>query len=244
MNQQEKQVILDRAKSWMRSNIVSPHLSNTRKLSKVKELKINPLMLPYIANFYNGNTDYRSLAEALVLPRALGTSPTTTFGTAAQKFVSTVFSSDNFGSVVSGIDIEFVDAVDGRRKYSQLKSGPSALNKDDVATIKGHFIGVRNLARTNHMDIRLEDMVLGILYGEKSEMNANIKAVGKEYPVYAGKEFWFRFSGDDNFYEDLALAMAEVADEINARDVIEETIDALAKDIISNFPELSHSKRT
>lgn len=199
-------------------------------------------MLPYMANFYNNNTDYRSLAEALILPRALGTSPATTFGTAAQKFVSTVFSDDNFGSVVSGIDIEFIDAVDGRRKYCQLKAGPSALNKDDVATIKGHFTSVRNLARTNHLDIRIEDMVLGILYGEPGEMNANIKSVAKEYPLYAGKEFWYRFTSDPDFYDDLAVAMGEVAEEVNARDVIEGTIDALAKDLALNFPDLSSTK--
>jgi hypothetical protein len=39
------------------------------------------------------------------------------------------------GSVVHGIDIEFIDAIDGRKKYCQLKSGPSTINKDDVVTI-------------------------------------------------------------------------------------------------------------
>jgi hypothetical protein len=67
------------------------------------------------------------------------------------------------------------------------------------------------------------------LYGEPEEMNANIKKVGESYPVYAGKEFWYRFTGDENFYEDLAIAMAEVADEVDVREIIDETIDKLAQ---------------
>jgi len=226
----------------MRSNIIEPHLNNTKKLGKISEFNINPFLLPYLANYYNGNTNYRSLAEALILPRVLGTSITTTFGNAAQVFVSTVFSDTNFGSAASGIDIQFIDAVDGRLKYCQLKAGPNSINSGDVETIEGHFKGVRNLARTNNMNVQVDDMVLGILYGEKSELNGFINKVGENYPVYTGKEFWFRFTGDEDFYEDLALAMAEVADEVSAREVVEQTIESLAEDLIKNYPEISKTK--
>ncbi len=227
----------------MRSSLIPSHLANTKKLVNANEFKINPFLWPYLANYYNGNTDYRSLAEALFLPRALGTSITTSFGGAIQKFVSTVFSDESYGSVVSGIDIEFVDAVDGRKKYCQLKSGPNGLNNDDVKTVVDHFNAVRNLARTNNLPLQHDDMVLGVLYGEPSEMNGNIKAVAKSYPLYAGKEFWFRFTGDQDFYEDLALAMADVAEEVNVRKIIDETIDALAQDIIQKYPDISKSKK-
>jgi len=225
----------------MRSSLISNHLSNTKKLTKVSKFKINPFLWPYLANYYTGTTDYRALAEVLILPRILGTSITTTFGNEAQRFISTVFT-DSYGSVVSGIDIEFIDHTDGRKKYCQLKAGPDNLNKDSVKTVKDHFLAVKNLARTNSLPLQHDDMVLGILYGEPREMNGNIKAVGKEYPVYAGKEFWFRFTGDEAFYEDLALAMAEVADEVDVREVINETIDALAQDIIQKYPDISKSK--
>ena len=227
----------------MRSSLISNHLENTKKLASLKEFKINPFLWPYLANYYKGDTNYRSLAEVLILPRMLGTSITTTFGSGAQQFIATLFSGSNFGSAVSGIDIEFIDAVDGRKKYCQLKAGPNALNKDDVKTISDHFTAVKNLARQNSLPVQLNDLVLGVLYGEQDEMNANIKKVSEDYTVYAGKEFWYRLTGDEDFYEDLALAMAEVADEVDVREVIEETINKLAEEIIQKYPEISKSKK-
>lgn len=225
----------------MRSSLISNHLSNTEKLNKLSEFKINPFLWPYLANYYKGNTDYRSLAEVLILPRILGTSISTTFGNEAQRFVSTLFDG-SAGSIVSGIDIEFTDAVDGRKKYCQLKAGPNSLNKDDVTTIADHFKAVKNLARTNSLPLQHDDLVLGVLYGEPAEMNGNIKAVAKDYTLYAGKEFWFRFTGDENFYEDMALTMAEVAEEVDVREIIGKTIDKLAEEIIQKYPEISKSK--
>ena len=234
---------MEKAKQWMRSSLISNHLSNTKKLTRLSEFAVNPFLWPYLANYYRGNTDYRSLAEVLILPRVLGTSITTTFGNEAQRFISIVFSDDSYGSVVSGIDIEFIDAVDGRKKYCQLKAGPNSLNKDDVKTVSDHFQAVKNLARTNNLPLQHTDMVLGVLYGEPDEMNSNIKTVAKEYPLYAGKEFWFRFTGDKDFYEDLALAMADVAEEVDVHEIIGETIDALAREIAQKYPDISKSKK-
>lgn len=117
------------------------------------------------------------------------------------------------------------------------------MNKDDVTTISDHFKAVKNLARTNSLPLQHDDLVLGVLYGEPVEMNGNIKAVAKEYTLYAGKEFWFRFTGDESFYEDMALAMAEVAEEVDVREVIETTINELAEEIIQKYPEISNSKK-
>ena len=112
-----------------------------------------------------------------------------------------------------------------------------------MKTVSDHFQAVKNLARTNSLPLQHTDMVLGVLYGEPEEMNGNIKKVAKEYPLYAGKEFWFRFTGDEDFYEDLALAMADVAEEVDVQEVIKETIDALAQEIIQKYPDISKSKK-
>lgn len=226
----------------MRSSLISNHLNNTEKLASLKEFKINPFLWPYLANYYKGDTNYRSLAEVLILPRILGTSITTTFGSGVQKFISTIFSGESLGSAASGIDIEFIDALDGRKKYCQLKAGPNSLNNDDVKTVSDHFNAIKNLARQNNLQIGLNDLVLGVLYGEPEEMNANIKSVRQNYTVYSGKEFWHHFTGDETFYEDLAVAMGEVADEVDVREVINRTIDNLAKEIIQKYPDLSKTK--
>ena len=227
----------------MRSSLISSHIRNTEKLSSLKEFKINPFLWPYLANFYKGNTDYRSLAEVLILLRILGTSINTSFGSGVQQFVSTLFSDSSFGSVVSGIDIEYIDALDGRKKYCQLKAGLNVLNKDDVTTISNHFNAVKNLARQNSLPLQMDDLVLGVIYGESSEMNANLKKVAANYTVLCGKEFWHHFTGDVDFYEDLALAMADVAEEVDVREVIEGSIRSLALQIQHDYPDMSKTRR-
>lgn len=72
-------------------------------------------------------------------PRILGTSLNTSFGQNVQIFISQLQDVVGGASGIDGIDIEFVDAIDGRRKYCQCKTGPQTINKDDIATVLGHF---------------------------------------------------------------------------------------------------------
>jgi hypothetical protein len=220
----------------MKEEIVPSHTRNTKKLSTLDEIKINPFLWHYLANYYLGNSNYESLATVLVLPRALGTSITTTFGTKMQSFISTVLES-SVGSAVSGIDIEYIDASDGRKKYCQVKSGPQALNGPDITTIKNNFRAVLNLARTNNLPIQHNDLVFAMIYGEPSEYNAFVKELAKDYEVYIGKEFWYRLTGDTSFYFDLSKAMAEVAETVDSKELVRETIEKLARDIESKYPK-------
>jgi hypothetical protein len=230
MEKLEKDGILNRAKSWMLEYIVTPHVKNTKKLACLDEIKINPFLWPYLANYYCGDSSYRSLATVAVLPRVLGTSITTSFGIQMQSFISKVLNT-SFGSTVHGIDIEFVDSIDGRRKYCQVKSGPQALNKDDIETISNHFKGIKNLAKTNRLPLQTNDLVLGLLYGEEKELNPFVKKLAQDYEVYIGEEFWYRLTGDKEFYYDLAKAMAEVAETVNSQALVDNTIERLAEDI-------------
>jgi len=220
----------------MRKEIVPAHAKNTKKLSTLDAIKINPFLWNYLANYYLGNSDYESLATVLVLPRVLGTSITTTFGTKMQKFISQVLES-SVGSAVSGIDIEYIDATDGRKKYCQVKSGPQALNRPDVTTIRDHFRAAQNLARTNNLPMQHNDLVFAMIYGEPGEYNAFVKELAEDYEVYIGREFWYRLTGDANFYFDLAEAMAEVAETVDSTELVRETIEKLAKDIEKKFPK-------
>lgn len=183
----------------------------------------------YKANFLLGDSSPRSKATALVYARALGTSINTTFGTNLQKFCSDILS--GYASTTSGIDIEYIDFVDGRRKYCQIKAGPNTINKDDVPTIMNHFLAVKNLARTNHLDISFNDLVVGVFYGEPYELSGHYKKIQKEYPVHIGQDFWYRLTGDSNFYKGLTDAIDEVASEYDGRELLEQVITALAVEI-------------
>ena len=230
MNKDEQRRILANAKDFFRNEIVEAHINKgCFKAGKLSNYNVNPFLYKYLANFLKGDDSYRSIAEALVLPRVLGSSINTSFGMRIQKLISELF--EGFGSTTPGIDIEFVDFTDGRKKYCQLKSGPNTINYDDVETIFGHFKGTINLARTNNLNIGINDLIVGVLYGEKQELSSHYQKIDKQYQVVIGQDFWHRITGKKDFYYDLIEAIGEVALEVDGTKVLAETIDSLAEDI-------------
>lgn len=233
MTEQEKKEILRKAKVFFQENIGNNHIRNVKKLNKLASFDYNPFLLNYLANFLTGNGDPKSIAKALIYPRVLGTSINTSFGTHMQRFCSSALS--GFGSVVPGIDIEFVDHVDNRKKYCQNKLGTQTINFDDIETIRNHFQKVINLARTNSLDVRVTDLIVGVFYGTKEQLSGMYTNVMKEYSVYVGEEFWHRLTGDKNFYTELIETFGEVAKETDGKDLLEEVINELAIDIKENY---------
>ena len=227
----KKQVILHSAKIFFRERIAQKHINNTQKLKSLDEFNVNPFLLKYLANFAFGDSSAESMAKALVYPRVLGTSIATTFGNQLQFFCNEVLSS--FASTTPGIDIEFVDAVDGRKKYCQVKAGPSTINYDDVTTIENHFNAIKNLARTNRvLDFNpMYDCIVGVFYGTHEELNANYKRLENNYQVLSGQDFWYHLTGDENFYSELIDAFAEVAEEVNCAQVLDVVINKVAQEI-------------
>lgn len=224
-----KEEILNKAKMWFKNNIGENHIKNTIKLVNPKEFKINPFTVVYLANYLTGNSKPKSIAKALIYPRVLGTSITTSFGTQMQSFASNVL--DSFGSTTPGIDIEFIDQKDNLKKYCQLKSGPNTINKDDVETIAGHFIKVINLGRTNNLQLGFDNLIVGVFYGIDKELSSHYKRITSQYhyPVFIGQEFWERLTGEEDFYHDLIEALGSVALEANYLDELEEVINELAE---------------
>lgn len=227
----EIKTIINEAKDFFRKNVAERHVINTEKCSSLSEFDVHPFLSLYLAYFLTGNADSKSIAKAMVLPRVLGTSITTSFGTQFQKFCTHVLA--GFASVVPGLDIEFIDQIDGRKKYCQVKTGPNTINRDDVDTIDGHFTDIKNLARTNNLSIAYGDLVVGVLRGTEDELSNHYKRVKEKcyYPVYVGQEFWHRLTGSPAFYFDLIEAIAEVALEIDGTDLLETVINRLAKEI-------------
>ena len=152
-----------------------------------------------------------------------------------QKFISTVLK--GYGSTTSGIDIEFIDQIDGRKKYCQLKSGPDALNNYDVTTIINHFKSAKRLAKTNNLIVSSEDFIFCTVYGEPSQMNSFISKLADDYTVYMGKEFWHRLTGEEDFYNRLIDCISEVVNEVDMKSFVEEVIEALSNEIESEFAE-------
>lgn len=228
MTETERQALLVQAKDFFRNRIAANHRRNTEKLEDIGEFNINPFTHKYLSQFAFGDSSPESMAKALLYPRVLGTSISTTFGNQLQYFCNEVLTS--FASVVSGIDIEFVDTTDGRRKYCQVKAGPNTINKDDVKTIKDHFKGIRNLARTNHLDVRTTDCIVGVFYGSEDDLSVHYRKINEDYPVYVGSDFWYRLTGEPRFYNYLIDAFVEVADEMNSKELMDSLIEKLSRE--------------
>ena len=232
MDERQKQSIIESGKRYFREIIIPKHLNNLQTL-KLKDFTINPFLVNYLAAFLCGNTEPESLAKALVYPRILGTNINTSFGQNIQIFISSLAEVTGCASGIDGIDIEFVDALDGRRKYCQCKAGPKTINKDDIATILGHFKHLHNKARLDRMSVQIDDMIVGVLYGD--ELSEHYKIINSHYPVYCGAEFWEHITGDKQFYHRLAKAFGEVVEEndTEGKRMALHCVDLLAQDIKS-----------
>lgn len=237
MDENIKLEILEKAKAWWRNELAASHARNTIKLTRVKEFKINPFTWSYLSYFLEGHMDEKTLAKVLIYPRILGTSITTSFGQNTQSFITTVFEGV-LGSTTQGIDLEFVDKIDGRMKFAQLKAGPNVINADDVEPIKEKFRSAKRLARTNNRHLNDEDFILCLIYGESWQISAHLRKIQKDFPLVIGADFWVRFTGDAEFYADLVVAIGEVAKEFDMKKEIERVIDELAEDIKLKYPTM------
>ncbi|MEG1107111.1 MAG: PmeII family type II restriction endonuclease [Eubacterium sp.] len=228
---EQKEYIIKKAGEFFREEIAESHKKNTEKLVDLRNFNLNPFLDKYKANFLTGDDSPLSIAKALVYPRVLGTSINTTFGTKMQKFCSVVL--DGYASTTSGIDIEFDDLIDGNHKYCQIKAGPNTINKDDVTTINQHFQAIKNLARTNNLSIHFNDLIVGVFYGETSELSSHYKKLQNtyNYPVYVGKDFWHHLTGDENFYVTLTDAIGAIACDYDGRRLMNDVIEELAEKI-------------
>ena len=222
MTEQQKQAIIESGKQYFRSIIIPNHLKNLNKLH-LSSFDINPFLINYLAAFLCGDTQPISLAKALVYPRILGTSLSTSFGQNVQVFIAQLQEVVGGASGIDGIDIEFVDAIDGRRKYCQCKAGPKTINKDDITTILGHFKYLMNKSRLDRMGLQFEEENLSAFY----------KAIDTHYPVLCGSDFWMHLTGDKSFYHRLAKAFGEVVDEdgIDGSALILAKVEEIAEEI-------------
>lgn len=186
------------------------------------QFNINPFTVTALALAVDNTVTPDSIAKAIVYPYALGTSMSTSFGTHIQEFIVTALGDTITPSVVSGMDIQFKDALDGRQKYCQLKAGPQTINKDDIETIDRHFRALRNLAVTNHLPLQAGDGIVGVIYGTHDNLSTMYLGLEKlGYPVYAGDDFWVHVTGYENLYQQLigtaqdAAATSGLLDSVN-----------------------------
>jgi len=226
----EEKQLLKIVTEYFGAKIFESHKKNVLdKHSKLKAYKINPILVKYLSKVLENDFSPLGIAKALYYPRVLGTSINTTFGTRIQNmFVELELAS---GSLIKGMDIEFVDKIDNRKKWCQLKSGPNTINSEDVAPLLKKFSTVINLARTNSINLNNNDLILGVLYGEKEQLSQHYLKIDKEHPVIIGKDFWHRITGYAEFYPKLVEELDLLIINIDTQDFFRQGYIALAEEI-------------
>lgn len=199
--------------------------------SKLKSYNINPIVVKYLSKVLENDYSAIGVAKALYYPRVLGTSINTSFGTRIQNMFVDLKIAE--GSLIKGMDIEFVDKIDKRRKWCQLKSGPNTINSEDVKPLVKKFTDTINLARTNKAfkNINNTDFIVGVLYGEQDELSMHYKVIDKTHPVVIGKDFWHRVTGFPKFYDGLVESLQLLIENIDTQDLINKGVQELAKEI-------------
>jgi hypothetical protein len=222
--------------AYFETFIFENHINASLKVhSKLKSYNINPIVVKYLSKVLEGNYSSEGVAKALFYPRVLGTSINTSFGTRIQNMFVELQIAD--GSLIKGMDIEFVDKIDNRKKWCQLKSGPNTINSEDVRPLMKKFTDTIQLARTNRAltNVNNTDFIVGVLYGETSELSMHYKEIDKFHPVIIGKDFWHRVTGFPNFYDGLVSALHECINNLDTKEFITKGCDELA-DEIRNSP--------
>ncbi len=224
--------LIEQIVEYFETNVFLKHINAATKThTKLKSYNINPIVVKYLSQLLDNNYTPEGIAKALYLPRVLGTSINTSFGTRIQKMFIDLNLAD--GSMIKGMDIEFIDKTDNRKKWCQLKSGPNTINSEDVKPLLRKFTSTINLARTNSAfsDCRNTDFIVGVLYGKPDELSMHYRKIDQNHPVYIGTEFWHRITGIPDFYSNLVVALHSSINKIDTQNVIEDGWKTLAEDI-------------
>jgi hypothetical protein len=221
--------------TYFEEKIFDNHKINSLKNhSKLKSYKINPILVKYLSKILENDFSPIGIAKALYLPRVLGTSINTSFGTRIQNMFVELQLAD--GSLIKGMDIEFIDKIDKRKKWCQLKSGPNTINSEDVNPLLKKFSTVANLARTNQINLNNTDLILGVLYGDENQLSQHYKKIDEKHPVIIGVEFWYRITGFPDFYNKLVINLDKMILSLDNENFFEQGYIALAKEIeVSNL---------
>ncbi|NQX82250.1 MAG: restriction endonuclease [Flavobacteriaceae bacterium] len=225
--------LLEIVTQYFEEKIFDNHKINSLKThSKLKSYKINPIIVKYLSKILDDDFTPIGIAKALYYPRVLGTSINTSFGTRIQNMFVELKLAE--GSLIKGMDIEFIDKIDNRKKWCQLKSGPNTINSEDVSPLLKKFATVANLARTNKIDLNNSDLILGVLYGEETQLSQHYRKINQTYPVIIGTDFWHRITGFPNFYDKLVVRLDKMIFSLDTDDFFKQGYMALSEEIESS----------
>lgn len=103
-------------------------------------------------------------------------------------------------SKFAGMDFEFIDALDGRRKYCQCLMEPSRIGMKETAAILRNFANMMRGVCLCDLPFSPDDLVVGVMFGSADELSGSYTIVQSHYHVYCGADFWEHITGERDFY--------------------------------------------
>lgn len=221
------------------ADIILEKLKSGHKLSK---FNVNPFIVTALSSGVLGSLNSINMAKALLYPRVFGTSISTTFGEKMQKMCIMFLGANASGT--PGMDIEFKDkkelSVD-TNYIIQLKAGPNTINSGDVNPIVSEMNAAYRLLLRNHV-ATMPTFALGIVYGTIEEVSGHYKKIATssvggqmKIPILIGKDFWWRLTGEENFYDQMVAIFIELFKKKDFSKLLEDDIIALAKQIKKEY---------
>lgn len=220
---------------FIKSELVDALHKGITKGYTLDNFTVNPFLLVALTSGTLGGLTPENMAKALIYPRLFGTSTSTKFGNKVQQLC--VEHLGAWPSSTPGMDIEYIDKVSGREVLAQLKAGPNTINSGDVKPILSDMQSAYRLLVQNGATV-FPEFAVCITYGTKKELSSHYKkiaasAVGPQtsVPIYTGKDFWHRLTGEEGFYEDLIALFIRLFEDEDCSKELEQALKSLTSEI-------------
>lgn len=180
-------------------------------ISKIDTLNINKVMKRKNPYLYRAKA-MQSASDIVdsVLTAFVSSSEETIFGNCFFEPVAIVASNGN-KALAEGIDIMIQDNENNTITAIAVKSGPPVFNADSKRRQEQNFMAALKLAQQTKARY---EAYIGYCYGKKKDSG---RGKPKMYQELAGKNFWWKLTGDENFYIKLIEYMGDLPEKYVAR---------------------------
>lgn len=180
-------------------------------ISKIDTLNINKVMKRKNPYLYRAKA-MQSASDIVdsVLTAFVSSSEETIFGNCFFEPVAIAASNGN-KALAEGIDIMLQDNENNTIAAIAVKSGPSVFNADSKKRQEQNFMAASKLAQ--QAKARYEAYI-GYCYGKKKDSG---RGKPKIYQELAGKNFWWKLTGEEDFYIKLIEYMGDLPEKYVAR---------------------------
>ena len=180
-------------------------------IRKIDDLNINQVMKRKNPYLYRAKA-MQSASDIVdsVLTAFVSSSEETIFGNCFFEPIAIAASNGN-KALAEGIDIMIQDKETNTISAFAVKSGPSVFNADSKKRQEQNFMAAAKLAQ--QAKARYEAFI-GYCYGKKKDSG---RGKPKIYQELAGKDFWWKITGEEDFYIQLMEYMGDLPETYVAR---------------------------